>query len=277
MNDAALEEIKQRYRGARFRTRLLREWRIRNRHKTLTPEDVLIASYPRSGVTWTRFLLYGVMKGELADFSVIPSVVPYIGKHDVAEPSLERSGRLVYSHEPIKDKVEKVVYIVRDPRAVVVSEYRWQQRKRVNPGPFDRFVHRFVEGKTNPWGSWSSHLDTWLSPEPVDGGKLHLIRYEELRNDTVGTLGEIVRFVGLDDDREVLERAVQDASIENMRAKEDERPHGKTRKDIRFVNSGELAGWRETLSDDQVKLIETSFGDWMKRLGYVSAPPSEVT
>lgn len=264
-----MESLRQTIRGARFRNTLFRREKILRRHKSLTSHDVMIASYPRSGVTWTRFLLYEILKGEDAEFKMVPSVLPYIGKHDQAERSLHGRGRVIFSHEPLLTGVERVIYIVRDPRSVVVSEYQWQQRKRVNPGDFNRFVKNFVRGKTNPWGSWDHHVTTWLDSEIASREELRLMKYEKLRNEPELALRDILRFLDLPVEDEVLRRAIANNSLEKMRDKEDRVPPGKTRKDIRFVSTGHVAGWRESLSAEQASLIEQSFRANMLRLNYL--------
>ena len=59
----------------------------------------------------------------------------------------------------------KVIYIVRDPRDVVLSEYYFDIKRRAiaDDFPLDQFVSRFVRGELNhPYGTWGENTATWF-------------------------------------------------------------------------------------------------------------------
>jgi hypothetical protein len=265
--------VTQAVRRARFKNRVLRTPLVRARHKGLGGHDVFLASYPRSGTTWLRFLLYESLTGESARFGIIRSAVPSVGKQAGARPVLDGRGRLIQTHETFYDRARKVVYAVRDARSVVVSEYSWQQRLRVYPGSFDAFVDDFISGRSNPWGSWGDHIDFWRNSECARNGRLHEVRYEDLRSDTENVFRRVLEFLEADVDAEAVRRAVESNSLEGMRTKEDRakqegwRPT--VRDDIRFVNTGTTGGWRTKLSAEQAVRIEERFGPTMRSLGYL--------
>ena len=49
---------------------------VRKRHLGLAKQDVLFASYPKSGSTWLRFILTHALTGEAIDFDLVPSLSP---------------------------------------------------------------------------------------------------------------------------------------------------------------------------------------------------------
>jgi hypothetical protein len=73
----------------------------------------------------------------------------------------------------------------------------------------------------------------------------------------------------------MVHRVVTNNSVKRMREKEDQaRDKGwraSARSDIRFVDSGSVGGWSETLTDAQAATIERRFGPVLERLGYLSA------
>jgi hypothetical protein len=154
-----MQTTKQRLRGARFRSKLLRRPLVRSRHKRLTPRDAFLASYPRSGTTWLRFLLYESLTGEAPEFGSIRAAVPSVGKQRGARPVLVGGGRLVQTHETYSHGDRLVVYVVRDPRRVALSEYYWQKRNRTYDSSLAAFVEDFCRGRSNPWGSWGAHVE----------------------------------------------------------------------------------------------------------------------
>jgi Sulfotransferase domain len=259
-------------RRARFRSRLLRRPLVWARQKGLHRDDVLLASYPRSGTTWLRFLLTEALAGKPAEFERVGRTVRYVGDHRNAPCLLPDSGRVIFSHEAYEKMDHKVVYAVRDPRSVVVSEYRWLLRRGLYRKDFAEFFSDFLAGKTNPWGLWSSHVTYWLASASASSGRLHVVRFEDLRAGTQDTLRDILTFldVKLSDDR--IEAAVQNNSVGEMRNKEERAPGDVfskgVKRDIRFVNTGATLGWKESLTEQQVAKLETHFGELMAQLGY---------
>lgn len=261
-------------RRMRFRNQSVRRVAVRWRYRVakLNPEDAFLVSYPRSGTTWLRFLLYEALTGESPEFGHIKKAVASLNKHHEAATVLGERGRLIQSHETYRGGDHRIVYAVRDPRSVALSEYQWQRRLGLEPGTLDRFIGHFVRGKSNPWGAWDRHVTFWLDSATARNDRLHVIRFESLRQDTLGTLRGALLFLGCDRNQDDLERIVDANSVARMRAKEDEAKErgwrSTARSDIRFVNEGSVEGWRERLSDAQRALIESRFGPTIQRLGY---------
>lgn len=262
-------------RRIRFRNRSIRRaavwWRFTR--AGLNPEDAFLVSYPRSGTTWLRFLLFEALTQRSADFGLMRQGVASLTKHHGAAVVLGDRGRLIQSHEPYSDGDRRVIYAVRDARSVALSEYSWQQRLGLEPGSLDHFIHDFVRGRSNPWGAWDRHVRYWLSSEPAQNNHLELIRFEDLKQDTTGKLKEVLAFLGVERADDELQAVVESNSVDRMRAKEDEaRERGwrsGARGDIRFINQGSVAGWREVLMDAQRSMIEERFGATMASLGYL--------
>jgi hypothetical protein len=130
-------------------------------------------------------------------------------------------------------------------------------------------------GRTaQPWGSWSTHLQSWMAPDvpfPV-----HLVRYEDLRADTAGTLEPVFAAIGLRCTRAQLDAAVEQARFERLRDSEAERGFRETSpRTSTFFRSGRAGGWRAELSSGQVATIEADHADTMRLLGYelTTTPP----
>ena len=259
-------------RGWRFRSRLLRRPLVWGRQRGLSRDDTLLASYPRSGTTWLRFLLTEALTAEPAEFERVGKTVRYVGDHRNGPPLLPNSGRLIFSHEAYETTDHKVVYAVRDPRSVVVSEYRWLLRRGLYFKDFGEFFSDFLAGNTNPWGRWSSHLNYWFASASASSGRMHVVKFEDLRADAQSSLRKILTFldVELSDDR--IKATVHNNSVGEMRSKEERAPREVfskgVKQDIRFVNTGTTLGWKESLTEMQVAKLEMQFGELMTRLGY---------
>ncbi|MGH2791659.1 MAG: sulfotransferase domain-containing protein [Actinomycetota bacterium] len=265
------------FRRLRFRDQTVRRAAVwwRYRRADLNPEDAFLVSYPRSGTTWLRFLLFEALTNKSPIFGSIKEAVPSLTKHHNAAPILGQRGRLIQSHERFSDGDRRVIYAVRDARSVALSEYQWQRRLGLEPGTLDRFINDFVRGKSNPWGAWDRHVRFWFDSEPARCGHLHVIKFEDLKRDTVGTLRLALSFLGVEMAGEELRSVVDNNSVERMRAKEDEaRERGwrsTARSDIRFVNEGRSERWRDELTAAQKDAIEARFLSTLEELGYLSS------
>ena len=125
--------------------------------------------------------------------------------------------------------------------------------------------------------------------------RLLIVRYEDLRRDTETGLLEMLDFLGINGDRDLVRRAVENNSLRAMREKEDRakksgatlgkgtllRKHRLDREDARFVRSGSVGGWREKLSDTQIDMVTRYASQALVRAGYPSglsmdAQPEEL-
>ncbi len=252
-------------------------------HVGLKPQDIFLASYPRSGSTWLRFMLYQILTGEDPRFQSIDRTIPEIDAHRGAPSLLPNGGRLVKTHEQYRNEYMKAVFLVRDLRDVSLSCYARSVEvglaELVSGGDFDSFLVSFLEGRALQQGSWQQHSRSWLESPLAPNGNLMVIRYEDLRRNSEHVLSELLRFIGLTADPQVIRQAVENNSLKQMRAKEDKAKttgeksvllasHRTTGEDGRFVRSGSIAGWRKKMNDSQLKLVDEYAGSVLTRLGY---------
>lgn len=238
-------------------------------HRGLCPADVFVASYPKSGITWTRFVLFELLSGMPAGFRATNDLMTGIGRHTRGLRLLPGGGRLIGTHEQYRKDYKRAVYLVRDGRDVVLSEYAFLKALEYFHGSLDDYIKTFLFtcGSAYGYGPWQRNVTSWLD-SPIAGTKdLLLVRFEDLRQDPVAWFSRIVEFLGVEADREKIKVAVENNSIQKMREKEDKEP---VRVSIsgRFVRDGAVRGWVSKLSPEQVALIEEHAGSTLLRLGY---------
>src|SRR6476646_7536722 len=208
--------------GYRLSKTALRSPLIWLRHRGLDPADVMIASYPRSGNTWCRFLLGEILTNHTTGFDSIDKAVPQVGLHQVALPVLPRGGRLIKTHEQYRKEYASAIYLVRDVRDVVLSYYdRGKYLGVFNDIAFDAFLPMFLQGQTNTVGSWPCHVRAWLESPLAQRGKLLVVRFEDMRQDAETTLGRMLEFLSVSVDKLKIKNAIAANSLDRMRAKED--------------------------------------------------------
>jgi hypothetical protein len=246
------------------------------------PDDVFLVSFPKSGNTWTRFLIGNLAHPETpATFGNIHELVP--DPEGTAKKLFDRMPRprIIKSHECFDPRYPRAMYIVRDPRDVALSQYHYHRkcRKIDDDYPIERFIDRFLAGQTCPHGSWGENVSTWLVTRRNDPRFL-LLRYEEITADTPRELSKIAVFVGIDTTPEKIRQAVERSSAENMRKLEQAQSHLSTltktsRKDLPFVRAAGAGGWRTGLPQPLVAKIESAWAPLMQSLGYeLSTRPS---
>jgi hypothetical protein len=237
--------------------------------------DTLLVSYPRSGNTWCRFLIANLVRpGARVDFANIESIVP--DSHAVPNRKLARypDPRIVKSHKPFTPRFRRVLYLVRDPRDVVVSYYYYQLRRGLIGADLtmEAFAARFVAGGVDAYGTWQEHVGGWLGARGGRAGLL-LVRYEDLRERPLEELARIAAFAGLAAGHEDLTRAVGAASLRRMQQAERTSIH-RWRTERRydpaqpFVRRGAAGGWRHELDPGSARRIEAAWAEAMTPLGY---------
>ena len=150
----------------------------------------------------------------------------------------------------------RVILLVRDPRDVVASTldasrrgnwmYELQDRgargrqARADEKP-DVFVKRRADKYVRNVGNAKQAYEAHKGPKV-------LVRYEDLRADTLGTMKRICSELGIPVDEGELARAVERRSWESIPEKE--KGEGK------FYRKATPGGWREDLTPEQVKTVE---------------------
>jgi Sulfotransferase domain len=248
-------------------------------------DDIYLVSYPKSGNTWTRFLLANlVYPKKNPDFSNINALLPDI--EEMSKRDLERAQRprILKSHQYFDPRYPKVIYVVRDPRDVVLSEYHFDIKRRAIPDDFPRqeFVSRFVRGEVNHAnGTWAENVATWFYTRRGDPRFL-LVRYEDLQTQAIVEMGKIARFVGISADQERLAFAVKQSAADRMRELEKKQSllwssTRTTRQDKPFVRSAKAGGWKSELPEEGIAEIESAWGGLMREIGYELAATPDRT
>jgi hypothetical protein len=246
------------------------------RNLTVRNDDVFVVSYPKSGNTWTRFLIANLISAsnEEITFLNIENKVPDIYQNTDRYMLNLPCPRVLKSHEYFDPRYKKVIYIVRDPRDVVVSYYyHFIKFLSLENNNMDEFVQRFVQGNLDVFGSWGENVGSWLATRG-NGDDFLLIKYEDLLVDTGKELEKVAAFLRLQYDQERLQSSIKRSSSDNMRKLETiQANHWKitknTRKDIQFVRSAKAGGWKEVLSPYGVSLIQNKWRHLLYKFGYI--------
>ncbi|KAI4883924.1 hypothetical protein NFI96_029746 [Prochilodus magdalenae] len=140
------------------------------------PSDLLIATYPKAGTTWTQEIVDLLLhNGDAEACKRAPTVerIPFL---EIQAPPPIPSGlellnsmkppRVIKTHLPTQlvpkgfwENKCKVIYVARNAKDNVVSYYHFDRMNltQPEPGPWEEYVHKFMRGKLG-WGSWYEHV-----------------------------------------------------------------------------------------------------------------------
>ncbi len=200
---------------------------------------------------WARSIKNFVLDG--ARF-VVPAALgprPYIV---IKEPNGSMGAPLLMEALP----ESRMIVLARDPRDVAAStldaakeggwlhawvdenKTAWRQNALADRDP-DAFVEMNATVYKQQLGNAKRAYDAHKGPKV-------LVRYEDLKADTLGEMKHIYSVLGMPADEEQLARAVEKHSWENI--SEDKKGEGK------FYRKGSAGSWKEDLTPEQVRIVE---------------------
>lgn len=214
----------------------------------LRRDDVLLTSYPRSGNSWFRMVLVGlVYEGGTQDLRDLPELMPSLGISDL-RPRWEvgELPRFVKTHHRRRPMLfarpRNAVLLLRDPRDASRSYH--EMLAHSTRAPYRGSLSEFLRDGQRGLPAWFRHYASWARFATV------VTRYEDLRSDEEAEFRRVLRAVGADIDIERLRTALKAASIDRVRTIEQgtglagERFTG----EYRVVGSGKCEQWREVFS-----------------------------
>ncbi len=253
---------------------------------------VWIASYPKSGNTWMRFLLANYLAGPIESSARVEELIPDLMKQrDLlallnSRPTLYSKTHWSWSPaHPLANATEKAIVIVRHPKDVLLSNLNYRRLDRVMDKMFtdEQYATEFINQGGDPayivagLGNLESNVASWLDASFTQPRLF--VRYEDMKADVRKVLEEVVSFLGLPAEPEKLKMAATRSSFDQMRAIEvKEKVARKTTvfsgdaprpgKPRYFMNKGEVRGSLAHISPEIDRAFDARFASLMQLLGY---------
>jgi hypothetical protein len=156
-------------------------------------------------------------------------------------------------------------------RDCLLSQYaREKELGTVDAPDLDGYLLQFLAGTTTGFGSWQNHVHGWLESPLARRGDLLVVKFEDMRCSTQEVVAQMLEFLAVPTDFQVLQKAIANNTVERMREKENTalKLRKSVREEGRFVRKGAVRGWREKLTDAQLRLIDEYAGSTLARTGY---------
>lgn len=263
---------------------------------------VWLASYPKSGNTWIRFLIATLIRGEIKSSQDVAVQIPDIheGLHGVhligKRTTILKTHWKFWTEMPLREDTVGAVYIVRNPIAVMESNQNFaflrsgSLRKEASDHEIakaaSKFVDDFIEHGGHARfrqfgiGTWEENVRSWTWPD-ISFPRL-VVRYEDLKAKPEETLGKLAGFLSIKRTEAQIAAAIAACSKARMKALEEQeiaaRSQGifyqeRNRQNImaghRFVDrSIDGKGFFKLTPDQRLRAI-TRFAPLMQAFGYL--------
>ncbi|MEG4857838.1 sulfotransferase domain-containing protein [Microcoleus sp. K1-B6] len=226
---------------------------FQNNLQSINSNDVLVASFPRSGNTWLRLLISDVIL-QIHGFETntklpvsIDDIIPDIYQHNVNEisNSIKLSNRLIKTHELYNKhkEIQQVVYIFRQPADALCSYYDFLRSHNIVSRTEDKAL--FVLEKVD---QWLEHLLSYGYAKQKDPSKILFISYEGLHNNPALCLEKVFDFLKIDGvDHEMYLKAVNNHAFDNH--KKLELKNRNKEKENYFYRRGKVNSSMDELAD----------------------------
>ncbi|KAK2634558.1 hypothetical protein Ddye_029350 [Dipteronia dyeriana] len=190
-------------------------------HFEARSDDVILASFPKTGTTWLKALCHCILQEHDHDLddqlslrnphALVRTLEIDLFKDDVTLPDIDLSimpsPRLFHTHmaySQLKDSVLKnldckIVYITRNPKDVFVSSWHFfngdSWRTSPEPYPIEKVFDEFCKGHQFCGPFYDHVLEFWFESLKMPE-KILFLKYEEMKRDPKGELKKLAAFLG---------------------------------------------------------------------------------
>ncbi|XP_076427729.1 sulfotransferase 2A8-like [Peromyscus maniculatus bairdii] len=257
---------------------------IRETHETFMVRDgdIFMVTYPKSGTHWLIEIVCLIQsKGDPTFTKSLPLAErsPWIEMNESSKTLRNKEGpRLITSHLPVQlfpmsffSSKAKVIYLIRNPRDVLVSGYHfWRATTYIKrPESLEEYFENFLQGKV-PFGSWFEHIRGWMSQRERDN--FLLLSYEELKKDTRNAIKDICEFLGETLKPEELELVLKNSSFDVMKEHRRDKDSFLSKNETHFLmmRKGITGDWKCHFTVAQAeefhKIFQEKMADFPKEL-----------
>jgi len=255
---------------------------------------VWLASYPKSGNTWVRFLLYTLLYGPPARSMDVTARIPDLHRASriqapTAAPLFAKTHFPCSPRHPKIAETDRAVHILRHPKDVLLSALNHGRMTSTGDTrlPARTYAEMFIKAGGDPagldqgFGTWASHAESWTAGTPFP---VLTVRYEDLKRDTAAVLRAITGFCSIETTDDKIDAAVRASTFDQLRALEvrekanpAKNPESQSlfrgdrtaaRAGHFFINAGKTGQKLDPLAPGLDAKFDAAFKDALERFGY---------
>jgi hypothetical protein len=249
---------------------------------------VFIASYPKSGTTWTQNIVVQLLLKQRYDFSHISEFAPFYeaDKHweDVqgndGTTQLAVKDKFVRNHQLLGTRVfnthllpsmlprgdsVKQIYVYRKGRDVATSFFHHLSNEVGEDsysGDFSQFVREWSSGVL-PYGKWIDHVWEWREQALNDGSQIFMISYEEMVCDLPASLRKFADFLEVELTDQELDLLLPKLTFSGMKSELSRfQPISvRWKEGFEFLRHGVIGEGNDMFTEDDNNLFERAMSD----------------
>lgn len=237
-------------------------------------KNILIVGYPKSGTNWLSRLVAEVLQCDfLGDWGFDTLNASRIERNNNASEFQVYKSH--HTNDEIKNaskkEIYKIIYIVRDPRDIVISGAHFFSF----PSPINSFLRKvrltqfikplsmekrkkemikavlFGNKIITPWLEvpWVKHYQEYLQKEVL------FIKYEDLLKNPENEIENILNFLDLAINPEHIKESIYNQSFDKRQKEVLEQDHTNL---IKLVRKGETGYWKNEFTEDEKKLFKNN-------------------
>ncbi|XP_031130632.1 cytosolic sulfotransferase 17-like [Ipomoea triloba] len=261
------------------------------------PSDVILSSFPKTGTTWLKSLLYSIINRSSLDSLVNNNprdLVPFLeiqvyGDQESSDSSTylssEDTPRIFSTHIPyqllgktLESSGCRVVYVARNPKDTLNSLWHFANKWEMaveGPWELEEAVEKFVSGVV-PDGPYYEHVLGYRMAGLNNPDKVFFITYEELMDDTKTHVKKLAEFLGcpfVEEEDKKVEEIVKCCSFGVLKNHEVNKSEDYTTwaptPYTSFFRQAKVGDYRNHLSDDAIKRIDARTEEKFYKSGFV--------
>lgn len=227
----------------------------------LRDSDIILASFPKSGNTWMRFIWANMVSlkelgGREIDFRyLMTQMVANYDEFAFGEQTFDILPRLVKTHRRFQANAfekNRSIYIIRHPGDVMSSYYEYVNSNK-KTSTFSN-ISDFIRDEEFGVRAWCMHVKSWRKQANI------VTSYEDMKRDASKATRQILNEFNLDSISDpVVEEAVRRSSFEKLREIEEDqgRPTEKNfEAGFKFMRKGKIGEWGKRLNLKDLKYIQ---------------------
>lgn len=236
-------------------------------------DDIIISGYPKSGTTWTQYILWEIVNHS----DTLPNVnemrwreVPQLemagteGIETMKPPRLFKVN-LSFHLTPYHPSA-KYIYVFRNPWDCCISAYNYYKQvdEGFSEGTFEEYFQYFMKGEVTH-GDYFDHLLSWL--DHWNDPNILFVSFEGMKRNTREAVIKIAKFLGgeyykrLRENEECLQSILSRIQFDHMKQNCAFYVSSDSNKKINFFHSGSVGQWKKYFTEEQYTILKNKFLD----------------
>jgi|SRR3989344_4270168 len=229
----------------------------------LASSDIILATFPKSGTTWFRFIYANLISileldGRMVDYELLNNDLnSSFDAHIYPKIKYNKLPRLVATHQIYdirKFGKNRAIYLSRNPLDTLVSY--WEYRKGFKQFHDEFTFKSLIRDEKLGMQAWIDHYLKWSEKADV------AISYENLKKNEMNEVMKIINHFSIDiPDKKIIELAIERSKFDNIRRIEEVRgldtnAKNSLKESFRFARKGQTGQWKSYFDSEDLEYVK---------------------